>query len=107
MFEQQLQQMDGVIKELTSHVQEQAQAQGQMQQAQAIQSGQDPKTAILAAQTQQQIMRDNQLAMAEIQRKAAMTNANNQLKIAKTTADINRANAQAAADIQRQKVVAT
>jgi len=101
MFAQQLQEMDKVVQELASHVQEQAQAQAQMRQAQAIQSGQDPKTAILAAQTQQQIMRDNQLAMAEMQRKAAKSQVDSKAKIAKTTADINRANAQAAADINR------
>jgi hypothetical protein len=103
MFAQQLQEMDKVVQELASHVQEQAQAQAQMRQAQAIQSGQDPKTAILAAQTQQQIMRENQLAMAEMQRKAAKAQVDSQAKIAKTTADINRSNAQATADINRQQ----
>lgn len=102
VFEKQLQELEQVIQELTAHVQEQAKAAQQMQQAQAIQSGQDPKTAILAAQTQQQIMRDNQIAMADIQRKQMKAQNDNAVKTAKATADINRANAEAAASMNRQ-----
>lgn len=96
---QKLQELQMVIKQLQAHVVDQHKAAAQAQQAQAIQQGTDPKIQILAAQTQQQIARDNALAQAEILRKNQVAQANAQIKAGSAAAKANIQAAEAAAKI--------
>ena len=87
-FQQQLQQLTSVLGQLENLIKEQQANQANMQRAQAIQQGMDPKTQVLMAATQARIQRENMDTMADIQRSQM-----------KAQAEVQRRNAEAAAGI--------
>jgi hypothetical protein len=98
----QLREVQQVTVELGRMIEEQMQSAQAQQRVQAIQSGMDPETMILNAETQAAIQRDNAQALAKIQRDNAKAEADIVRKTAKTTSDINRSNAQAESQMMRQ-----
>lgn len=100
-YAEHMRQLSEVSQQLMGMLQEQQQSAAAQQQAASIQSGQDPKTAIMAAETQAQIQMENAKTMADIQRQNVKTAADVARKNAKTTADINRATAKAATQLKQ------